>query len=142
MSGPRDFARVYRENSILTASPGQLVLMMFDGASRSMALAHAAFERPKADLRRIEIINRELIKAQAIFSELRGSLNHEVGAEFAKTMDGLYQYYNRRLFEANMRKQLEPLVEVENLFKTVHEAWAEMLRTQDVQGGERVLVSA
>jgi flagellar protein FliS len=142
MSGPRDYARVYRENSILTASPGQLVLMMFDGAARSMAIAHAAFERPKTDLRRIEIINRELIKAQAIFSELRGSLNHEAGGEFARTMDRLYRYYNRRLLEANMRKQLEPLAEVEELFKGVHEAWAEMLRTQDVQKSAKDLISA
>jgi flagellar protein FliS len=142
MSGLRDYARVYRENSILTASPGQLILMLFDGAARSMAIAHAAFERPKSDLRRIEIINRELIKAQAIFSELRGSLNHEVGGEFAKTMDGLYRYYNRRLLEANIRKQVEPLAEVEQLFSAVHEAWAEMLRTQDVNAGARALVPA
>jgi len=42
MFGPRDYARVYLESAILTASPGQLILLLFDGAGRSMAAAHAA----------------------------------------------------------------------------------------------------
>jgi flagellar protein FliS len=142
MIGTRDCARIYRDNAILTASPGQLVLMMFDGAIRAMALAHAAFDRPKADFRRIEIINRELLKAQAIFTELRGTLNHEVGGDYAKTMDPLYQYFNRRLVEANMRKELEPLAEVEQLFGVLREAWAEMLRTHDVNESPRSMISA
>jgi flagellar protein FliS len=142
MIGTRNCARIYRENSILTASPGQLVLMMFDGALRSMALAHAAFDRPKSDFRRIEIINRELLKAQAIFTELRGTLNHEVGGDYAKTMDPLYQYFNRRLIEANMGKELEPLAEVEQLFGVLRDAWAEMLRTHDVNESPRAMISA
>jgi|HubBroStandDraft_6_1064221.scaffolds.fasta_scaffold850377_2 flagellar protein FliS len=142
MTGTKVCARVYRENAILTASPGQLVLMLFDGALRSMALAHAAFERPKSDLRRIEVINRELLKAQAIFTELRGTLNHEVGGDYAKTMDPLYLYFKKRLVEANMKKQLEPLAEVEQLFGTLREAWAEMLRTHDANESPSVMLSA
>ena len=100
MVSPRDYARVYRNNAILTASPGQLVLMMFDGALRSIALAKVAFERPKTDLKRIEAINRELIKAQNIIAELKGTLNHDVPGNFPETMDKLYTYFNKRLFEA------------------------------------------
>ena len=113
MIGTKDGARKYRENSILTASPGTLVLMLFDGAIRAMALAHAAFDRPKDDFRRIEVINRELLRAQSIFTELRGTLNHEVGGDYAKTMDPLYLYFKKRLIEANMTKNVEPLTEVE-----------------------------
>jgi len=142
MYGPRDYARVYRENSILTASPGQLVLMLFDGAARSMAIAHAALERPKSDHHRIEIINRELIRAQAIFAHLRGSLDHELGGDFSNLMDRLYAYYSRRLMEANMRKQVEPLAEVEQLFGVVRDAWAEMLRNQDVRETSGAALSA
>jgi len=141
MVGPRDYARVYRENAILTASPGQLVLMLFDGAARSMAIAQSAFDRPKSDIRRLEVINRELLKAQAIFVELRGTLNHEAGGEFAKTMERLYSYYIRRLKQANLRKQREPLSEVEQLFKVVRDAWAEMLKTHDVEEASSMLVA-
>ncbi|HEY1763993.1 MAG TPA: flagellar export chaperone FliS [Opitutaceae bacterium] len=142
MIGAKDCARKYRENSILTAGPGTLVLMLFDGAIRAMGVAHAAFERSKTDFHRIEIINRELLKAQAIFTELRGTLNHEIGGDYAKTMDPLYLYFKRRLIEANMTKQLEPLAEVEQLFGTLREAWADMLRNHDASESPRQMLSA
>lgn len=131
MVSPRDYARVYKSNAILTASPGQLVLMMFDGALQAMARAKIAFERPKTDLKRIEVINRELIKAQSILSELRGSLNHDVPGEFSSTMSKLYTYYNKRLFEANMKKVVEPVIEVEGLVTQIRDAWAEMLKKRE-----------
>jgi flagellar protein FliS len=136
MVSPRDYARVYRSNAILTASPGQLVLMMFDGALRSMALARGAFDRPKTDLKRIEVINRELLKAQAIIAELKGSLNHDVAGDFSATMSRLYDYYHRRLFEANLRKQVEPIIEVERLLSDIRDAWAEMLKKRETEPSE------
>lgn len=127
----QDYARTYRANSVLTASPGQLVLMLYDGALRSLSIAREAFARPVEDARRIEIINTQLLKAQNIISELQGTLNHEAGGEFSKTMERLYDYYVRRLTEANMRKQEEPVIEVERLLREVRDAWSEMLRKQD-----------
>ena len=126
----KDFARVYRANSILTASPGQLVLLLFDGVLSSLAAAKQGFERPPEDLRRYEIVNRHLRKAQRIIAELRGTLNFEIEGEFAPLMRSLYDYYNRRLLEANMRKQVEPVIEVERLLGEVRGAWATMLRRQ------------
>ena len=134
MVSPRDYARVYRNNAILTASPGQLVLLMFDGALRSMALAKLAFERPKSDLKRIEAINRELQKAQSIISELKGTLNHDVPGNFPETMDKLYAYFNKRLFEANMKKEVAPVIEVEGLLTEIRDAWAEMLKKREAEG--------
>jgi flagellar protein FliS len=121
------YARVYRTNSILTASPGQLVLMLFDAALASMASAKEGFDRPHTDLRRCEVINRHLLKAQRIIRELRGALDFEVGGEFAPLMLRLYDYYNRRLFEANLRKRVEPVLEVEQLLRQLRDAWADML---------------
>ncbi|MBA3849069.1 MAG: flagellar export chaperone FliS [Opitutus sp.] len=134
----QDYARTYRANSVLTASPGQLVLMLFDGALKAMNVARDAFARPPEDVRRIEVINTQLIKAQNIIRELQGSLNHEAGGDFAKTMERLYDYYVRRLTEANLRKEEEPVIEVERLLREVRDAWAEMLRKQDPGAPERV----
>jgi flagellar secretion chaperone FliS len=127
----QDCARAYRANSVLTASPGQLVLMMYDGVLRALALAREGFARPPEDYRRIETINQQLIKAQAIINELQDTLNLEAGGEFAATLKRLYEYYNRRLTEANLRKQVEPVLEVERLIGELRGAWAEMLRNQD-----------
>jgi len=128
---PNGYVKTYRANAILTASPGQLVLMLFDGALKAMNLAKEAFDRPAEDPRRIEVINEQLQKAQAIIAELQGGLNLEAGGEFAKTLWRLYDYHQRRLFEANIRKQVGPLVEVEDLVRQLRDAWAEMLTKQE-----------
>jgi len=128
----QDYARAYRANAVLTASPGQLVLMLYDGALRSLAQAREAFGRPASDLRRFEVINRHLQKVQQIINQLQGTLNHEAGdGQFAREMNRLYDYYTRRLFEANLTKKVEPVVEVEQLLGEVRGAWAEMLRSHD-----------
>lgn len=127
----QDYARAYRSNSILTASPGQLVLMLFDGALNALAIARTACDDSAGDPRRFEIIHTQLSKAQKIIAELQGTLNLEAGGEFARTMYQLYDYYDRRLMEANLKKQSAPIAEVERLLGEVRNAWAEMLREKD-----------
>ena len=132
------YARTYRANAILTASPGQLVLMLYDGALKALALAREGFAIPADDPKRISLINEQLLKAQAILQELQGGLNMEAGGEFARTMHRLYDYHNRRLLEANLRKQVEPVIEVERLVRELRDAWAQMLSQQDTSTTERV----
>ena len=132
------YARTYRANSVLTASPGQLVLMLYDGALKAIGLARESFETVHEDPRRIEVINRQLLKAQAILAELQNGLNLEVGGEFAQTMHRLYDYHTRRLLEANLRKQVEPIIEVERLVRELREAWAQMLTQNDVSSVEQI----
>lgn len=132
------YARTYRANSVLTASPGQLVLMLYDGALKAIALAREGFNASADDPRRIATINTQLMKAQAILNELQSGLNLEAGGEFARTMHRLYDYHNRRLLEANVRKQVEPVIEVERLVRELRDAWAQMLAQQDGGSVERV----
>ena len=132
------YARTYRANAVLTASPGQLVLMLYDGALRAISLAREEFIAPVENPRRIESINQQLLKAQAILTELQNGLNMDTGGEFARTMHRLYDYHNRRLLEANVRKQVEPVIEVERLVRELRDAWAQMLGQQDGASIERV----
>lgn len=125
------YARTYRANAVLTASPGQLVLMLYDGALKSLALAREGFAQPDHDFRRIESINTHLLKAQTILAELQGGLNLRDGGDFAQTMNRLYDYHNRRLVEANIRKRIEPVIEVEGLVRELRDAWAQMLSKHD-----------
>ncbi|PTX90880.1 flagellar export chaperone FliS [Opitutus sp. ER46] len=135
----QSYARTYRANAVLTASPGQLVLMLYDGILTSLALAQEGFKQPTTDPRRIENINHHLLKAQAIITELQAGLNMDAGGDFAKTMHRLYDYHNRRLLEANLRKQVEPVVEVERLVRELRDAWAQMLTQQESgTSGDRV----
>jgi flagellar protein FliS len=135
----QDCARAYRSNAVLTASPGQLVLMLYDGALNSLALARAAFDLPAKDLRRFATINRQLAKARSIIAELQGRLDFQAGPEFAQIMHRLYDYYNRRLLEANMRKEVAPVIEVEHLLTQIRDSWAEMLLKRASDVGEPAL---
>ena len=124
------YARTYQTNAVLTASPGKLVLMLYDGALKALSLARTALERPESDFRRIEVVNQQLQKAQLIISELQSGLNFEAGGEVATRLNGLYEFYNRRLFAANMRKEIGPVIEVEKMLNELRDAWAEMLTKQ------------
>ena len=133
------YARTYRANAVLTASPGQLVLMLYDGALKALGLAQLAFLEEAPEPRRIENINRNLLKAQAIITELQSGLNLDAGGEFAQTMNRLYDYHNSRLFEANLRKDVAPIIEVERLLRELRDAWAQMLnQNQSVSPAERL----
>lgn len=128
------YARAYQAQAVLTASPGQLVLMLYDGALRFLGHARDSLQAPDENPRRIEFINTNLLKAQNILAELQSCLNHEAGGDHAANLDRLYDYYLRRLFEANLRKKAEPVIEVEKLVRELRDGWAEMLRTQDAGG--------
>jgi flagellar protein FliS len=125
------YVKTYRANAVLTASPGQLVLMLYDGALKAMAIAVDAFGRPEEDHQRIEVINHQLQKAQNILAELQNGLNLEAGGDFARTLYRLYDYHNRRLFEANLKKDVALVHEVEGLVRSLRDAWAEMLAKQE-----------
>lgn len=131
MATPYGYARAYQAQSVLTASPGQLVLMLYDGALRFMGLAKDALEMGEDNPRRFEQANTNLIKAQNILAELRSNLNMEAGGEYAANLDRLYDYYIRRLFEANMKKSVDPIVEVDRLLRQLRDGWAEMLRKEE-----------
>lgn len=119
-------ARNYRAAAVNTATPGQLVLMLFDGALRNVATALAGFEI-EAVGPRIEQINNQLLKAQAILRELQSSLDLKVGGEFGRTMWALYDFMIERLRVANFAKDPEPIRVVERLLGEVRDAWATML---------------
>jgi flagellar secretion chaperone FliS len=128
------YARAYRSNAVLTASPGQLVLMLYDGALKALALAREALDVSAEDPRRIAVVNEQLLKAQAILTELKSGLNLDAGGEFARTMHRLYDYHLARLLEANLRKEAGPVIEGERLVRELRDAWAQMLTQQDGGG--------
>jgi flagellar secretion chaperone FliS len=128
--GAQSYARTYQAQAVLTASPGQLILILFDGAIRFMGLAIDALKEPTQSPRSIEQAHTNLVKTQNIIAELQSSLNLEAGGEYAANLDRLYDYYLRRLQLANLKKDAAPVIEVENLVRQLRDGWAEMLRTQ------------
>lgn len=120
------FAKSYKSTAITTATPGQLVLMLFDGALRFMAAAKRGFDEENIATR-IETIHNNLMKAQNILRELQYSLDMKTGGEFANRMFALYDFMARQLQDANLKKETQPIDVVERLLSEIRESWAQML---------------
>lgn len=117
----------YRKVATQTASPGQLVLMLYEGAIRFLERALTGFgiEDP---CQSNETISNNLLRTQEILFELNVSLNMQDGGEIAVTLRSLYHYMDRRLMESNMRKEPDGIKEVIARLCVIRDAWAQMLQ--------------
>ena len=118
----------YRRIATQTAPPGQLVLMLFDGAIRSLDRALLGFNSQDVGERNATIHNN-LQHAVDILRELNSSLDLEAGGQLADTLRNLYAYFERRLHESNVRKSRKGIDEVLPMLKQLRDAWFNMLNT-------------
>lgn len=123
-------AKSYTSQAIETASPGKLVLMLFDGALRFMTASREGFKEENF-MKRNETINNNLIKAQNIVAELQSSLDMDVSGELPGTLYKLYDFVYYQLQQANLKKETEPIDHAEKTIKELRDAWAEMLTQTD-----------
>ncbi|MDR2733061.1 MAG: flagellar export chaperone FliS [Spirochaetota bacterium] len=110
----------YRETQIMTASQGKLVVLLYEGTIRFIDNALAALKEKKLDA-----VNNNLLRAQDIVTELALSINFDAG-DLASKMYNLYMYFNRRLVEANIRKDKEPILEVRGMLVSLLDAWKQV----------------
>jgi flagellar secretion chaperone FliS len=122
----------YRKVAAQTASPGQLVLMLYDGAIRFLERSLTGFNL-EDPLEFNQTISNNILRAQDIVRELNVTLNMEAGGEVAANFRRLYDYFDRQLQEGNVRKKKEPIEEVVKHLRVIRDSWADMLRGQ---GGE------
>jgi flagellar protein FliS len=108
----------YLESRILSASPIELVRLLYHGAAGAVrdARRHLAAGN-------IRERTRSVSKAFDILVELTDSLDQERGGELSRRLEALYLYMQRRLTEANFEQSDGPLAEVEVLLATLSEAW-------------------
>lgn len=118
----KDPYKKYKQTTIETASPGKLIIMLYEGALRFLASAKEALEKKKYDK-----VNEYLQKTQNIIIELMLSLDMSVG-EIARNLYLLYDYMNRRLIEANVKKNKKIIEEVEGMLKELLGAWEEAVK--------------
>jgi flagellar protein FliS len=113
----------YRETQIKTATPAKLILMLYDGAIKYINLA---VEKLNNKYKAYDEVSNHIIRAQDIVTELMVSINFEKGGEIAKNLFSLYMYMNRRLLEANIKKNSAVLEEIKKLLMELRSAWAEI----------------
>lgn len=108
----------YLNNSVQTATPTQLLLMLFDGCIRFCKLSMQAIEHKD-----YEAAHTNLCKAQAIINELVASLDKNI--PLSSDLERIYDYMNNLLIQANMKKEKEPVEEVLGYLIEFKETWAE-----------------
>lgn len=113
--------QAYKQNSVNTAPPGELTLLLYNGCLKFIRLAKVAMEQNNIEQRNIN-----LIKAQDIIQELMITLNMDV--EISKNMYKLYDYIHRRLIEANTKNDMEILEEAEDFVIQFRDTWKEALQ--------------
>ncbi|RYL93650.1 flagellar export chaperone FliS [Sporolactobacillus sp. THM19-2] len=117
---PASAYKAYQQNSVLTATPGELTLMLYDGCIKFIRQAKLAMNKND-----IEKKNVNLQKAQAIIHELMVTLDQK--QPVAKSMMQLYDYIYRRMIEANLKNDLEILDEVEGLVTDFRDTWKQVI---------------
>lgn len=111
----------YRKNQILTASPAEITLMLYEGAIKFCNVAILAIQNKE-----IEKAHINIRKAQRIIEEFRNTLDHQypVWEDF----DKIYVYLLRRLLQANIKKDASILEEVNGHLRMLRDTWKEIMR--------------
>ena len=116
------YTNQYLANTVLSASPEQLLLMLCDGAGRFLAQAIQAIEDGRIE-QRTNCIN----KASAIVAEFAATLDRSQAPALADDLTALYAYMLQRMMQANLKNDAEPLVEVKGLLADLRATWAEAI---------------
>ena len=115
----------YANNKIMTASPAELTLMLYEGAIKFANLAIEGI-----DAKDIQKAHNNIMKVQRIIEEFQSTLDHKYPV--AKDFDVVYDYIYRRLVEANMKKDKDILVEALKHIKTMRDTWREVMKLNNV----------
>lgn len=126
MAMPSAYAQ-YNNSKILTASPAELTLMLYDGAIKFCNIAIDAVEHQN-----ISKAHSNIIKVENIIDYLRKTLDMQYAV--AQDFDRMYDYLYKRLIEANMKKDKEILEEINKHLHSIRDTWKEVMRINREKG--------
>ncbi|MCM1120832.1 MAG: flagellar export chaperone FliS [bacterium] len=119
MALPSAYAQ-YNNSKILTASPAELTLMLYEGAIKFCNIAIVAVEQND-----IEKANNNIIKTERIIDYFRQTL--DMRYEVAKDFERVYTYLSHRLLQANIKKDKEILEEVNQHLRDMRDTWKQVM---------------
>lgn len=117
----------YSNNKVMTATPAELTLMLYEGAIKFCNIAMIGLEQND-----MEKAHNNIIKTEKIIRYLRETLNMKYPV--AQDFEDIYVYFDRRLVEANMKKDREILNEICEHLRSVRDTWKEVMRLNREKG--------
>lgn len=125
--------QAYQQNSLNTASPAELTLMLYNGCLKFIHQGKIAIQA-----KNIEEKNTNIVKAQKIIQEFMVTLNMDIPV--SKDLLAMYDYLNRRLMEANLKNDVAILDEVSGFVTEYRDTWKQVIQLnrqkQFAQGGQ------
>jgi flagellar protein FliS len=119
----------YKETRVKTASQGQLIIMLYEEAVKSLDRGLELLSLNNGEKKNpanIEKISKSILKAQEIITELTVSLDFEHGGDIAKNLFSLYIWFNKELIEANISHNTQRVTAVRNQLNELKSAWSEV----------------
>jgi flagellar protein FliS len=119
--------QAYRQGAVLAATPGQLIVMLYDGARRFLRQAAAAMRDGD-----VERAHNTLRRAELIIAHLDGTLDYEQG-ELPQQLHAIYEFCLKHLNSARMDHDAAKLEQVSELLGELRESWA-LIAAEDARG--------
>lgn len=117
----------YNNSKVLTASPAELTLMLYEGAIKFCNIAIMGIEQKD-----VQKAHNNIIKVQRILEEFRSTLDRKYPV--AEDFDRVYVYLLQRCLEANMKKDKAILEEVLIHLRSMRDTWKEVMRKSREKG--------
>lgn len=111
-------ANNYKKMQVSTASPGQILIMLYEAAIQNVKKSITAIEA-----KNIAEKGKYIGKTHDILNELNCSLNHEIGGDVSKELERLYNFMITQLIKANLENDSNPLHSVQKNLETLLEGW-------------------
>lgn len=125
-TGAGAYARVGVETSVMSASPHQLIVMLFDGAKSAIGMARFHMAAGETEAKGRAISKAIGIVDNGLKAALDATAAGEAGAELVGNLSALYDYVVRRLFQANLHNDVQALDEAGQLLENIASAWREI----------------
>ncbi|NLM44968.1 MAG: flagellar export chaperone FliS [Clostridiales bacterium] len=111
----------YQQNVVNTSTPQELTLMLYNGLVKFLNLGVQAIENKE-----MENAHNNIIKAQRIIEEFMATLDMDY--DISKNLYSIYDFMNRRLIDANIRKDKDIVEEVLGLAKDLRDTWSQAMK--------------
>ncbi len=118
----KNFSMEYLKTKILTASPEELHLMLYDGAIRFTEQGKSYLQENKLDK-----AHEALIRAQNIVLEMSAGLDHESNPDLCAKLSSLYNFIYRRLVEGNLKHDIDALDDALKILNYQRETWVMLM---------------
>ena len=113
----------YKENSVMTAAPETILIMLYSGAINFLIRAKVAIEQ-----KNIEDCHENITKAQRIIREFMDTLDMDAGGDVAQNLYRLYEYLHYQLIQANIKKDTALVDEVIEHLRGLKETWEQAIK--------------